>query len=560
MNALGIMTGTAIGLMAGVLALTSQSGRNGAGPRGAVPHLVILAPDRGFLGNEEVRDLVTRIGSVPGFSVVFLGNSHPAVDLDTAVAQLPPTVPVVLLPLFPSMSDARLSAATAEVSRMEASRSRQVAIGDPFGTSAYGIEVLRRRLSEIPNPNETAVGVVVPAVLGEGPERVDPELTRLAARAARGYGFQRVEVIMWPEDWSLKAADRGPRMRERVRNLAAAGEPVLVPFGFGKRLDHMMTWERELRRAAPEAEIRPAGEFPAELVDGWVRREAVHHRGVTPDEICTLVVAHGASVHWNNEIREAVEPLQENRCIETTFGMADRDLVQRALGRLERRGARGVVLVRVFGLESSFRAGYEEMLGIVSDDGMDGIDSATGAVVPAGLLEGRPRRPLIPTGMQVVTVGGVEDHPLLVQSIIDRFRQVSLDPSKEVILLTAHGSGSDVVNSHWEQVLENIGASISRSVPELHDIRGVTWREDWPEKRKDRIAGAREWVSRFTRRGFRVIVAPVRTAGEGPAHDFLEGLEFTQIHGFAPHPLFTRWLEEQIELGMRQLQAGAGRE
>ena len=49
------------------------------------------------------------------------------------------------------------------------------------------------------------------------------------------------------------------------------------------------------------------------------------------------------------------------------------------------------------------------------------------------------------------------------------------------------------------------------------------------------------------------IVVPSRTTGTGPADSFLEGLVYRLATGFAPHPLFSRWVEAQIDVGVGYL-------
>jgi hypothetical protein len=59
-------------------------------------------------------------------------------------------------------------------------------------------------------------------------------------------------------------------------------------------------------------------------------------------------------------------------------------------------------------------------------------------------------------------------------------------------------------------------------------------------------------VEDATRQGGRALVTPARTVGEGPERKFLSGLEYDLGSGFAPHPNFLRWMEEQIKSGVRQ--------
>lgn len=57
-------------------------------------------------------------------------------------------------------------------------------------------------------------------------------------------------------------------------------------------------------------------------------------------------------------------------------------------------------------------------------------------------------------------------------------------------------------------------------------------------------------VTEASKQGDRVIVIPARTTSVGPEKRFLAGLEFELGEGFAPHPLFTQWVDEQIRQGI----------
>ncbi|MDQ3186403.1 MAG: hypothetical protein M3Q16_08145, partial [Pseudomonadota bacterium] len=40
--------------------------------------------------------------------------------------------------------------------------------------------------------------------------------------------------------------------------------------------------------------------------------------------------------------------------------------------------------------------------------------------------------------------------------------------------------------------------------------------------------------------------------GEGPEKKFLAGLEYDLGSGFAPHPMFVRWVDENVKAGLAQ--------
>jgi hypothetical protein len=57
-------------------------------------------------------------------------------------------------------------------------------------------------------------------------------------------------------------------------------------------------------------------------------------------------------------------------------------------------------------------------------------------------------------------------------------------------------------------------------------------------------------VEEATGDGGRALVIPARTNAQGPERVFLKGLSFELGEGFAPHPLFARWVEEQVKNGI----------
>lgn len=83
--------------------------------------------------------------------------------------------------------------------------------------------------------------------------------------------------------------------------------------------------------------------------------------------------------------------------------------------------------------------------------------------------------------------------------------------------------------------------------------RLATWREDWPEKREPWVRAVRDMIEEAGRDGGRALVIPARTNGRGPERRFLDGMKFELGEGFAPHPLFVRWFEQQVQAGAAKL-------
>ena len=134
------------------------------------------------------------------------------------------------------------------------------------------------------------------------------------------------------------------------------------------------------------------------------------------------------------------------------------------------------------------------------------------------------------------------------------------------MILVAHGVGNDDVNDYWLTLLDNLAAQIRvLGGDEFRAIEVATWREDWPDKRDEWVERVRAMVETAQAGGGRALVVPARTNSGGPEDEFLEGLEYALADGFAPHPLFTRWVDAQIRDGMailtdREIAAVAHRE
>lgn len=156
----------------------------------------------------------------------------------------------------------------------------------------------------------------------------------------------------------------------------------------------------------------------------------------------------------------------------------------------------------------------------------------------------------------MTTLGGLEASELFAAALLDRAREHSANPSQETVILVAHGAGEDADNQHWVQNLEVIAEQMrTNGGSPFRAIQFGTWREDWPGKRQVWVKDIRRMVEEAGQDGGRAIVIPARTTGQGPARELLSGLSFELSSGFAPHPLFAKWVEEQVREGIAQLEA-----
>src|SRR5690606_19002019 len=87
---------------------------------------------------------------------------------------------------------------------------------------------------------------------------------------------------------------------------------------------------------------------------------------------------------------------------------------------------------------------------------------------------------------------GLSAMPLTAAIIADRAKQVSTDPTRESVIVIAHGMGDDGEN---QRVLDNMATSLEalRQAGFTH-VEAAALREDWPDKREQAENEIRSWV------------------------------------------------------------------
>lgn len=547
---------TVSGCAAGVGTLADRSvTRQVRAPELEPVGFVVVAPDRGFLGNEETGDAFAAFAEGKQARLVFVTDERTGPALEAAVTALAAAgvERAVVLPFFVSPAHPRLALVRQLVAELEAPVPVQV--GRSFGESYLAVEVLADRFRAVTEPaGRTAIVVGYGAQDPESRRQMEADWQRLADVAAEGIGFAAVSTVVWysGDDPILQAEVEG----ELGRLLAEAQRPLVVPFHLGKKLDGMMSFTASLRRLLPEGvEWVEVEVTPDPLVALWMEREANRATPLRPQDIGVVFLAHGSDYHWNETMRQAVAPLAERYKVEFAFCMADPPLVERAVRHLEARGARAIVVVRVFGLESSFQSSVERMLGLDVEAGQD--SHVDGHHESHGHGYGGAPPPRIRTAALTATAGGLEDHPYFARALLDRALELSRDPSHETVILVAHGTSDEHRNDHWRQVLQSLaGQMLADGGADFRAIHTATWREDWPDQREPEVAAVRRMVEQAATDGGRAIVLPARTTGQGSETKFLEGLAFDLGSGFAPHPLFAPWVEAQVQAGLASLAAG----
>jgi sirohydrochlorin ferrochelatase len=511
------------------------------------PGLLVLAPDRGFLGNEKARDVVADVRDhTENVGLAFATSEETTSNLTEALSTIDTENGVVVLPLFLSVHHTLYQTARAAMPQVEGG----VQWAAPFGSSYLSEELLFDRvaaLSERPG-DEALVVVGYGATDRTGADSVRADLQASVQRAAEKHGLAGGgEVVVQYARSAPEKASRAAigRATKTVKTAAGEHERVLVvPYNLGMQYTSMMSsWSWMKRPLGSIDGVVASGEgvLPHPNLERWIRRTATTYRPLSPDEVGVIAVPHGSEYNWNETMREGLAPLTDDYTIAEAFSMVDPPVIERAVRQLENEGVKAAVMVRIFSMESNFQEKAHYILGLRDTFGR----SIMG--------ERFPER--IPTHLQMTTLGGLEASPHFAKGLLDRAQAISENPSEETILLLAHGTGSDEKNAHWmENLLSMADTMRAHGGDAFRDIKVHTWREDWPEKRKQTIPEIQQMVKEASENGTALVV-PARTTAQGRASQYLEGLDYRYGKGFAPHPQFEAWMREQIETGIDRLQA-----
>ena len=514
---------------------------------------LVLAADRGFIGNEEIRDAFDAFAKEHNAALIFVTDERTQkylkVGLDTLLHKGAEQIAVI--PLFVSAATPRyqLAAKLLEDEKLTV----PVAYTHPYGESFFAVEDLADQFRTIQNPADTTVLVVgYGATDDDSRQKMQADWQRIVSQAATGFGFASLQTVVAHEGKGEDAKQRTAELKQALADGKGKGKTIVVPFHFGPKLDSMMSFDASLKRLLPSGVQLFSNATVSKHLTTWLQREANRTQQLATEDIGVVFLAHGSDFNWNETMREAVQPLMKDYKIEFAFSMADQPTIERAIRKLEQRGARAAVIVRVFGTEQSFRKDIEHMAGLdIEAETQDHTAHAGhghdhhGAVSPAARIR---------TVLPIQSVGGLGSNPLFAAALLDRARTLSRSPAHDTVILVAHGSGDDRQNEQWYKTLETLAEHMRQAGgSEFQAIKVATWREDWPDKSAPWIKKIRTLVEDAKIHGGRAIVIPARTTGQGFEKKFLAGLDYDLGSGFAPHPLFVRWVDEQIKAGAAQL-------
>ena len=282
------------------------------------------------------------------------------------------------------------------------------------------LEERARELSQEPT-KERLVVVGFGATNDEEAEEIRSVLGKLVAKVKHRRPFQEAQAaVLYHNAGPEKVVREGnQKAQELIKSLAADKNlrTILIPFHLGFKHTGSMQMAHVLDRMLkdlPARYVKDKEILPHSNVALWLKRNANQFLPPRREDLGIVVMPHGAGEYYNSLVLEAIAPLQGRYNLEVAFGMADLETLQEAVDKLEQRGARRIMVLRLYSISPSLKEETEYVLGL----------STTPVFMAHGSSHDHQLAPTrIKSGAILSTVGGLDDDPLISEVLLQRTRR-----------------------------------------------------------------------------------------------------------------------------------------
>lgn len=211
----------------------------------------------------------------------------------------------------------------------------------------------------------------------------------------------------------------------------------------------------------------------------------------SPEKIGVLVLAHGGSVEWNQQIEDAVRPIRQKYPVEIAYGMALPRTIQEGIDKLEAGGANKIVVVPLFISSYSFIIRQTEYLlrkrDVLAEPAVI-MDHSAGGHGSHGQQNGNNHDTHSQHGSQndsaksdlqpltfkseIILTNALNDHPIVADILFSRIKELSTNAANETVIIVGHGPNPEDDNRKWVVAME----SLADQVRELQKKNGVSSR------------------------------------------------------------------------------------
>ena len=513
---------------------------------------MVIAEDRGFVGNNETVNLFNQFEREYLSSLVFVGRKYDGIKseyseyIQKGISELDNkgVSEIVILPLFLSESNHILKMLRKNIPSYHFKG--DIRWNRAMSGSYLIAQILLDSVNKLSkNPTEENLLLIGRGAIDEKSEKlIKEELEQLVNYIKKRKTYKSVQVGVY---YSYNADEKIRKTKDNevdemvIHAAAKKGRTLLVPFVIGPKYSHMMSFTHFVERRFEDIDLIYHSDeillHPNVLI--WMKKAANAHIPISNNNpIGVVIMPHGATKPYNDAIEKTIQPLKKKYQVEMAYGMGDSISLQNAVSNLEGKGIKRIVFVRMYPSSDQFKEKTDYILG---------LDSR----VPEqwdGLIPSQVR-----TSAIINTFGGYEEDSLIAGIFLDRIKEVSKNPTEETIILLAHGGKNEQAEKlRNEKMDSHISWIQKQSNPPFKKIIGMTLREDWPDKRAKALKEIKKVVKEGNSSG-KVIIISNRLYGSGPYNHFLKGLEFEMnSKGLAPHPNLTKWIEKGIEIAVNK--------
>ena len=282
-----------------------------------------------------------------------------------------------------------------------------------------------------------------------------------------------------------------------------------------------------------------------------------------------LIMAHGGSEEWNQNVIQAAEPLEDNYPVEFAWGMANYVTLQKGIQKLEQKGVSEIIAVPLFisshspiirqteylfGMRDSLadRAmplmhhteEYVEMTGAK----VDSSDYMHGMLMPPNLQQ-------LDISTNITMTSALDDHQVVAQILQDRINTLSVQPSNETVVIAAHGPNRGSDNKKWIDNMESLSQKIQAIQQQngsgFKQIFALTVRDDAPDATASQAKQQFRAIVRQASQFGDVIVVPLFLSSGGREDAVakrLSGLDFKWSgETLLPDPKITDFLTNSVQ-------------
>jgi protoheme ferro-lyase len=512
---------------------------------------LVIAPDRGFVGNNETESIFKKFNKEYLAKIVYVGRKYDGLNsnysdyIQEALTDFDaiPVSNIVVLPLFLSKYNHILKEIRKNIYAYQFRG--KIYINETISESYLSAQILLDHVKKLSkNPNQEKVVILGRGALDEKSENLmKKELEKLSDYIKKRHTFKSIQTGIY---YSYNSKEKLRELKDKevddmvIHTAAKKGKTLVIPFFIGQKYSNMMSLTHFLDRKFDDIDLMYNSDAVLHHPNflHWMKKTANKYLPISNDEtIGVVIMPHGATKPYNDAVEKTIEPLKSKFKVEMAYGMGDAVTIQNAISKLENQGIKKIIFVRMYPTSSQLKEKTDYILGLSNKipeqwDGLIPLQIRNSAIIN--------------------TFGGYEEDNLIAGILLERIKEFSKKPEEETIILLAHGGSNDqaeiIRKKRMKKHIDWVQKQFSHPFKKITDL---ALREDWPEKRENALSKIKKIIHEGNKGG-KVIIISNRLYGSGPYKHFLKGLNYEMnSKGLAPHPNLTRWLEKGIDLAIK---------